>query len=140
MAELDHGLTLLRSIEAKLLTAVPLTGGWHATRLKTHGWPVGYIDLTGSAPVRGQAYYREEHRGVISVYTRTPEGQVPSPYEAFTLSKQAHVALQGGFASVEPGFEITQFSCGELSPRNEDATWGRAFIFTAITHRVNSNG
>lgn len=138
MAKLDHGITLLRSIEARLLAAVPLAGGWHSTRLKMPTYPVGYIDLTGSTPVRGDGYYREEHRGVISVYTRAAEGQEPNPYEAFTLSKQAHFALSGGVASVEPGFQVTQFSSGELTPRNDDATWGRAFIFTAITHEVQN--
>lgn len=139
MAVDDHSIRLLMAIEAQLKSVVPLDGGWHSTRLEeAERYPLGYIDLTVTRRVGGQAYFREEHEGVISVYHRAERTQAVSPYEAFQLSRQAFKALDGGFPSLIPGFEITQFSCGELRPRNDGATWGRLFTFTAITHEVTN--
>lgn len=132
----DHALLLMQAIETVLKAQVPLTGGWHATRLETPDYPVGYIDLTESDPIRGQRFYAEAHRGVISVWSRTKPA---SPAEAFRLSKQAHRLLGAAILS-QPGFVVQQFQCGAMTPQNPDGlTWGRSFIFTAITHEV-SNG
>lgn len=136
----DHGFLLWQSIEARLQSAAPVAGGWHATRLEKPNYPVGYFDLTQSVPVRGQAYYREEHEGLISVYSRQTRNGVLTPEEAFQLSYTALVALQEGVPSIAPGFEITKFSCGRMIPRQVEASWGRQFFFSAITHEVITNG
>lgn len=135
----DHALKLMQAIDAVLKAQVPLTGGWHANRLETPSYPVGYIDLTSSTPQRGQAFYAEAHRGVISVWTRPPEGKSPDPIEAFRLSEQAH-RLLGAAVLSSPGFVVQQFQCGQLTPRPpaDGLTWGRAFIFSAITYEVQN--
>lgn len=136
---LDHGYLLWLAIEACLNEKVPLRGGWHIARLEKPTYPIGYMDLTGSTPFRGQAYYSEIHRGLISVYDRSTTGEASSPEEAFALSHLARSALDEGFPSLHPGFEITQFSGGELIPRNiEGSTWGRVFQFNARTHEVRN--
>lgn len=135
----DHALMLMQAIEAVLKAQVPLIGGWHATRLETTVYPVGYIDLTQSDPVRGQRFYMETHRGVVSVWTRPAPGQPTGPAQALRLSKQAHYLLGAAVLS-SPRFVVQQFQCGAMTPQNPDGlTWGRSFIFTATTHEV-SNG
>lgn len=135
----DHASRLMASIEAVLLAQMPLAGGWHATRLETPTYPVGYIDITSSTPRRGQGYYGEAHRGVISVWTKAAPNTKPNPRQAFTLCDQAHTILGQARLSAN-GLTVTQFACGAMTPQNPDGlTWGRAFIFTAITHEV-SNG
>lgn len=135
----DHGLQLMQAIDRVLAAAVPLAGGWHATRLATPVYPVGYIDLTSSEPRRGQAFYAEQHRGVISVWTRAAEGEIASPAEAFTLSEAAH-RLLGAAVLSSPGFVVQQFQCGQLTPRPpaDGLTWGRSFTFSANTHEVQN--
>ena len=133
---MDHALTLLALIEDVLSDGVPLAGGWLATRIETPQYPFGTIDMTSSTPIRGQAFYMEQHRGVISVWSRATVNNAPHPAEAFRLSEAAHrilgqVGLSGG------GLTVTNFDCGALAPRNPDGiTWGRSFTFTAITHEV----
>lgn len=137
---MDHALTLLASIEEVLSASVPMAGGWLATRIETPEYPFGTIDLTSSTPVRGQRFYAEQHRGVISVWSRKSVNSVPSPVEAFQLSEAAH-RLLGAAVLSNPGFVVQQFQCGVLTPRNPDGlTWGRSFIFTATTHEVKTNG
>lgn len=132
----DHALLLMQAIQRALDAEVPLAGGWLATRVETPTYPVGYIDLTQSTPLRGQGFYAEQHRGVISVWSRVSP---PHPAEAFRLSEQAH-RLLGAAVLSQPGFVVQQFQCGAMTPQNPDGlTWGRSFIFTAITHEV-SNG
>lgn len=136
----DHALTLMQAIQAALETDVPIDGGWHATRLDQPTFPVGYIDLTSSTPIRGQAFYAERHTGIISVWSRKKINDVASPVEAFQLSEAAH-RLLGAAVLSSPSFVVQQFQCGVLTPRNPDGlTWGRLFQFTAQTHEVNSNG
>lgn len=135
----DHGLQLMQTIQSVLDAQVPLAGGWHATRLETPTYPVGFIDLTASAPQRGQGFYAERHRGVISVWTRVAEGEIASPAESFRLSEAAH-RLLGAAVLSSPGFVVQQFQCGQLTPRPpaDGLTWGRSFIFTAQTHEVQN--
>lgn len=133
----DHALTLMQAIQAVLDMQVPLAGGWLATRIETPLYPVGFIDLTSSAPVRGQAFYAERHRGVISVWSRKKINNAPSPIEAFQLSEAAHRFL--GTAVLSSGnLVVQQFQCGVMTPRppEDGLTWGRSFIFTATTHEV----
>ena len=133
---MDHALTLLASIEGALSAGVPMAGGWLATRIETPQYPFGTIDMISSTPMRGQRFYAERHRGVISVWSRATVNNAPHPAEAFRLSEAAHrilgqVGLSGG------GLTVTNFDCGALAPRNPDGiTWGRSFTFTAITHEV----
>lgn len=132
----DHGLMLMQAIQGVLDTQVPLAGGWLATRIETPTYPVGFIDLTQSTPQRGQGYYAEQHRGVISVWSRKKINAVPHPIEAFQLSEQAH-RLLGAAVLSSAGFIVQQFQCGAMTPQNPDGlTWGRSFIFTAQTHEV----
>ena len=136
----DHALMLLQSIQSVLDAQVPLAGGWMATRLDTPTYPFGTIDMSSSTPVRGQAFYAEQHRGVVSVWSRKKINSTPSPVEAFQLSEAAH-RLLGAAVLSKPGFVVQQFQCGVLTPRNPDGlTWGRSFIFTATTHEVKTNG
>lgn len=134
----DHALRLMQAIQTILEAEVPLAGGWHATRLESPDWPVGYIDLTGSTPGHGVDRYTEEHRGVVSVWHRPPDGLAPHPAEAFRLSNLAHVAL----SAVLPGngeFTIQRLSVGPLVPSNPDGiTWGRTFTFTATTYEAHN--
>lgn len=135
----DHGLSLMQAIDTVLRAQVPLAGGWHATRIESPAYPVGYIDLTSSAPQRGQGYYAELHRGVVSIWTRAPAGQIASPAEVFDLSERAHRLL--GSAVLSSGsFVVQQFQCGALTPRPPDdgLTWGRIFTFSALTHEVQN--
>ena len=133
---MDHALTLLALIEGALSDDVPLAGGWLATRIETPEYPFGTVDMVSSTPIRGQAFYMEQHRGVISVWSRATVNNAPHPAEAFRLSEAAHrilgqVGLSGG------GLTVTNVDCGALAPRNPDGiTWGRSFTFTAITHEV----
>lgn len=132
----DHALTLMQAIQSVLDAQVPLTGGWLATRIETPSYPVGFIDLTSSTPIRGQAYYAERHTGVISIWSRKKVNEVASPVEAFQLSEAAH-RLLGAAVLSRPGFVVQQFQCGVLTPRNPDGlTWGRLFQFSAQTHEV----
>lgn len=118
---------------------MPLTGDWRATRLSTPVYPVGYINITASDPRRGQGYYGETHRGVVSVWTRAAKEADANPRQAFTLCDQAHTILGQARLSAN-GLTVTQFACGAMTPQNPDGlTWGRSFTFTAITHEV-SNG
>ena len=134
----DHALTLLQAIQTVLDGQVPLAGGWHATRLESPAYPVGYVYLTSSTPVRGQAFYAEQHRGIISVWSRKTINNAPHPAEAFRLSEQAHRLLGAAVLST-PGFVVQQFQCGAMTPQNPDGlTWGRSFIFTAQTHEVQN--
>ena len=134
----DHALTLMQAIQTTLQAQVPLAGGWHATRLDEPKYPVGFIDLTSSTPLRGQAFYAERHTGIISVWSRKKISEVASPVEAFQLSERAH-RLLGAAVLSRPGLVVQQFSCGVLTPRNPDGlTWGRLFQFTAQTHEVNN--
>lgn len=136
----DHALRLLQAIQTVLDAQVPLAGGWRATRLETPVYPVGYINMTSSDPLRGQAFYAEQHRGVVSVWHRAAAGQAASPTEAFRLSEAAHRLLGAAILS-QPGFVVQQFQCGAMTPQNPDGlTWGRSFIFTATTHEVKTNG
>lgn len=133
----DHALILMQAIQAVLDAQVPLAGGWLATRIETPTYPVGFIDLTSSAPVRGQAFYAERHRGVISVWSRKRVNNAPNPVEAFQLSEEAHRLL--GAAVLSSGnLVVQQFQCGVMTPRppEDGLTWGRSFIFTATTHEV----
>ena len=135
----DHALMLMQAIKRVLDAEVPLAGGWLATRIETPIWPVGYIDLTMSEPLRGPCFYAERHRGIVSVWSRKTVSNVPNPAEAFRLSEQAHRILGAAVLS-SPGFVVQQFQCGAMTPQNPDGlTWGRSFIFTATTHEV-SNG
>lgn len=132
----DHALRLMQAVQAVLDADLPLAGGWRATRLKTPTYPVGYINVTGSTPLRGQAYYGEQHRGVVSVWTRATTEQAASPVQAFTICADAHTIL-GQAALIIPDFQVSQFACGAMTPQNPDGlTWGRSFTFTAITHEV----
>ena len=135
----DHGLTLMQAVQAVLDAQVPLAGGWLATRVKTPTYPVGFIDLTSSTPVRGQAFYAERHRGVISVWSRKTINSVPSPVEAFQRSEVAHRLLGAAVLSTA-GFVVQQFQCGVMTPRppEDGLTWGRSFVFTATTHEVQN--
>lgn len=134
----DHALRLMQAIEGVLMASVPLAGGWRATRLETPVYPVGYINMTSSTPLRGQAFYSEQHRGVVSVWHRAPKERAASPIEAFRLSEAAHRQLGAAILS-QPGFVVQQFQCGAMTPQNPDGlTWGRSFIFTAITHEVTN--
>lgn len=134
----DHALRLMAAIETVLKAELPLAGGWLATRIETPTYPVGFIDVTSSAPRRGQAYYGEDHRGVISVWTRAGEGEAPNPRQAFMLCDQAHTILGQAVLGFE-GLTVSQFACGAMTPQNPDGlTWGRSFIFTAITHEVTN--
>jgi hypothetical protein len=134
----DHGLILMQRIQAVLDAQVPLAGGWLATRIETPTYPVGFINLTASVPQRGQGYYAEQHRGVVSVWSRKTINNVPHPVEAFQLSEQAHRLLGVAVLSV-PGFIVQQFQCGAMTPQNPDGlTWGRSFIFTATTYEVQN--
>lgn len=136
----DHALTLMQAIQSVLDAQVPLAGGWLATRIETPTYPVGFIDLTASTPLRGQGFYAEQHRGVVSVWSRKTVNNVPHPAEAFRLSEQAH-RLLGAAVLSSPGFVVQQFQCGAMTPQNPDGlTWGRSFIFTATTHEVNTDG
>lgn len=129
----DHALLLMQAIEAALMAAVPLAGGWHATRLETPSYPVGYIDLTGSNPGHGQRGYTETHRGVVSVWTQ-PEPITPE--QAMQLSKAAHLALGAGIIP-QGNIAIKDLHVGPLIPSNPDAlTWGRTFTFTATTYEA----
>lgn len=135
----DHALMLMQAIQRVLDAEVPLAGGWLATRIETPTWPVGYIDLTLSEPLRGPCFYAERHRGIVSVWSRKMVNNVPNPAEAFRISEQAH-RLLGAAVLSSPGFVVQQFQCGAMTPQNPDGlTWGRSFIFTATTHEV-SNG
>ena len=135
----DHALTLMRAIQSVLDAQVPLAGGWLATRIETPTYPVGFIDLTSSAPIRGQAFYAEQHRGVVSVWSRKKVSNVPSPFEAFQLSEAAH-RLLGSAVLSSAGMVVQQFQCGVMTPRSPDdgLTWGRSFVFTATTHEVQN--
>lgn len=134
----DHALRLMAAIETVLKAELPLAGDWLATRIETPIYPVGFIDITNSIPRRGQGYYGEAHRGVISVWTRTPQGEAANPRRAFTLCNEAHTLLGQAILSA-PGFTVQQFQCGAMTPQNPDGlTWGRSFIFTAITHEVTN--
>lgn len=134
----DHASTLLARIQAVLEADLPLAGGWRATRLETAPFPVGYIDITSSTPRRGQGYYGEAHRGVISIWTRAEEDQPVSPVHVFRLCNDAHTILGQAVLSA-PGLTVSQFACGAMTPQNPDGlTWGRSFIFTAITHEVTN--
>lgn len=136
----DHASLLLGAVQALLTARLPLAGGWHAGRLETPTYPVGYIDLTQSTPLRGQGYYGEDHRGVISIWTRADQGEPVSPLPAFRLCNDAHTIL-GQEAPKPVGLTVSRFTCGAMTPQNPDGlTWGRSFIFTATTHEVNSNG
>lgn len=133
----DHALTLMQAIQNALDTQVPLAGGWLATRIETPAYPVGFIDLTQSTPIRGQAFYAEQHRGIVSVWSRKKVNSVPHPAEAFRLSEEAH-RLLGSSVLSSAGFIVQQFQCGAMTPQNPDGlTWGRSFIFTATTHEVS---
>lgn len=134
----DHALTLMQAIQSVLDSQVPLAGRWLATRIETPTYPVGFIDLTSSVPIRGQAFYAEQHRGVVSVWSRKTVSNVPSPVEAFQLSEAAHRLL--GSAVLSSGnLIVQQFQCGVMTPRSPDdgLTWGRSFVFTATTHEVH---
>lgn len=134
----DHALVLMQAVEAELIAEIPLTGGWRATRLETPVYPVGYINVTSSTPLRGQEYYGERHRGVISVWTRAARDADAHPAQAFRLCADAHTIL-GQAALTIPGFQVSQFACGAMTPQNPDGlTWGRSFIFTAVTHEVSN--
>ena len=135
----DHALMLMQAIQRVLDAEVPLAGGWLATRIETPTYPVGYIDLTLSEPLRGPCFYAERHRGIISAWSRKKVNNVVNPAEAFRLSEQAHRRLGAAVLS-SSGFVVQQFQCGAMTPQNPDGlTWGRSFIFTATTHEV-SNG
>lgn len=135
----DHASRLMASIETVLKAQLPLAGGWRATRLATPTYPVGYINITSSNPQRGQGYYGEAHRGVISVWTRAAAEVQSNPRLAFSLCNQAHTILGQAILSAY-GLTVSQFACGVMTPQNPDGlTWGRSFTFTAITHEV-SNG
>ena len=136
----DHGLTLMQAVQAVLDAQVPLAGGWLATRIKTPTYPVGFIDLTSSTPVRGQGFYAERHRGVISVWSRKTVNSAVSPVEAFQLSESAH-RLLGAAVLSRGNLVVQQFQCGMMNsrPPDEDGlTWGRSFTFTATTHEVQN--
>lgn len=134
----DHGLQLMQAIDAVLRAQVSLAGGWFATRIDTPIHPVGYIDLTSSTPMRGQGFYAEQHRGVISVWSRKQVNNVPHPAEAFQLCEQAHRPLGAAVLS-SADLIVQQFQCGAMTPRNPDGvTWGRLFTFSAITHEVQN--
>lgn len=134
----DHALLLMQAIQRALDAELPLAGGWLATRIETPSWPVGYIDLTLSEPMRGPCFYAERHRGIVSVWSRKKVNNVVNPAEAFHLSEQAH-RLLGAAVLSSPGFVVQQFQCGAMTPQNPDGlTWGRSFIFTAITHEVKN--
>ena len=79
----DHALLLMQAIQRALDAELPLAGGWLATRIETPSWPVGYIDLTLSEPMRGPCFYAERHRGIVSVWSRKTVSNVPNPAEAF---------------------------------------------------------
>ncbi|MCV2448460.1 hypothetical protein [Paracoccus sp. DMF] len=134
----DHALTLMQAIQSMLDSQVSLAGGWLATRIETPDYPVGFIDLTSSVPVRGQAFYAEQHRGVVSVWSRKTVSTVPSPVEAFQLSEAAH-RLLGSSVLSSGNLIVQQFQCGVMTPRSPDdgLTWGRSFVFTATTHEVH---
>lgn len=128
----------MQAIQTALEAQVPLAGGWRATRLETPTYPVGYINLTSSDPVRGPAFYAERHRGVVSVWTRSSREEAASPLECFRLSEQAH-RLLGAAVLSSAGLIVQQFQCGAMTPQNPDGlTWGRSFIFTAQTHEVQN--
>lgn len=133
---IDHASTLMSAVQRVLQVGLPLSGGWHATRLETPSYPVGYINVTSSTPVRGQQFYAERHRGVVSVWTRAPAAEVASPSEAFRICNDAHTILgQAVFAIT--GLQVSQFACGAMTPQNPDGlTWGRSFVFTAMTNEV----
>lgn len=134
----DHALRLMAAIETVLKAELPLAGGWLATRIETPTYPVGFIDITRSDPRRGQAYYGEDHRGVISVWAKAGPNEAPNPRQAFRLCNEAHTLLGQAILSA-PGFTVQQFQCGAMTPQNPDGlTWGRSFIFTAITHEVTN--
>jgi hypothetical protein len=136
----DHASLLMAAVEAVLKAQLPLTGGWRASRIETPVYPVGFINITASTPRRGQGYYGEDHRGVISVWTRAAAGTQPNPRQAFALCNDAHSIL-GQAPLTIPGLSVAQFACGAMTPQNPDGlTWGRSFIFTATTHEVNTNG
>lgn len=135
----DHALTLMQAIQSVLDAQVPLTGGWLATRIETPSYPVGFIDLTSSTPVRGQAFYAERHRGVVSVWSRKTINTAPSPVEAFQLAEAAH-RLLGAAVLSRGSLIVQQFQCGVMAPRppEDGLTWGRSFTFTAATHEVQN--
>ncbi|RJL08414.1 hypothetical protein [Paracoccus siganidrum] len=134
----DHGLQLMQAIDAVLRAQVPLAGGWHATRLGTPIYPVGYVDLTSSTPMRGEGFYAEQHRGVVSLWSRKRVNNLAHPAEAFRLCEQAH-RLLGAAVLSSADLVVQQFQCGAMTPRNPDGvTWGRSFTFSAITHEVQN--
>lgn len=134
----DHALRLMSAIETVLKAELPLAGDWLATRIDSPIYPVGFIDITRSDPRRGQGYYAEDHRGVISVWTRAAEGEKPNPRRAFALCNDAHTILGQAVLGFE-GLTVSQFACGAMTPQNPGGlTWGRSFIFTAITHEVTN--
>ena len=132
----DHALRLMRAVQEALEAGLPLDGGWRATRLETPIYPVGYINVTSSTPMRGQAYYAEQHRGVVSVWTRASRAEAANPAQCFNLCNDAHTILGQAILSAS-GFQVSQFACGAMTPQNPDGlTWGRSFFFTATTHEV----
>lgn len=132
----DLGLQLLTEIADVLARECPLEGGWHATRLATPNFPVGYIDLTDSEPQRGQCHYAERHSGVITVWTRASKDRAANPAEAYRLSELAHRKLGEAVLST-PLMRVASFEAGTLRPLNPGGLdWGRAFTFTALTYEV----
>lgn len=133
---MDQALQLMRSIEAALSISVPLDGGWRATRLETPTYPVGYLDITRSSPIRGHGYYAESHRGIVSVWTRADTNAAANPAQAFTLAKLAQQTLSTAVLSTAD-LTVLQFSCEDFTSQNPDGlTWGRSFIFQATTQEA----
>lgn len=135
---MDHASELLDAVRDVLLTGVPVPGGWLLTRMKQPQYPFGTIDITSTIPERGQGFYAEVHRGVISVWGRSELGMSPDPRVVFELASNAHRVLQA--SSLSSGtFTVSQFTTGDLTPRNPDGlTWGRSFTFTAMTYEVEN--
>lgn len=96
----DHALMLLQSIQSVLDAQVPLAGGWMATRLDTPTYPFGTIDMTSSTPVRGQAFYAEQHRGV---------GPPPLKWSAVMFRKRR---IENGKQTTEAGRDCLEVAAG----------------------------
>lgn len=133
----DLGLQFMQQVSDVLISQVPLEGGWHATRLDSPVFPIGYIDITSSVPIRGQKYYSERQTGVISIWTRASKTRPADPAKVFILTEQAHRLLGAAILST-PTMAVLQFQCGALTPQNRGSDWGRTFTISAITHEVTN--
>ncbi|SEU03260.1 hypothetical protein [Paracoccus homiensis] len=130
----DQALQLMQSVQAALEAGMSLT--WRATRLETPTYPVGYLNITSSTPIRGHGYYAERHRGVVSVWTKATKETAASPVQAFTLAKQAQQILSAAVLSTDD-LTVLQFSCEDFTSQNPDGlTWGRSFIFQSVTQEA----